>query len=56
MGDTEELELLRDLHWKVRRLFRYNGVDAKRANEAYAEVSEAMHKVNDFNDRMDDDG
>jgi hypothetical protein len=50
-----EIDLLRDLHWQVRRLMRYNGVDATRAGEAYEELRRRMYDLNDFYERMEDE-
>lgn len=53
--EKEELELLRELHWNARRVLRYNGVNAKRCNDYYDLFKESVYKVNDFNDRIEDD-
>ena len=51
----EELDLLRDLHYQSRGVLRYNGVDKERCVAYYERWREAVYKVNDLNDRIDDD-
>jgi hypothetical protein len=43
-----EIDLLRSIHTSARALMRYNGVDKKRADNAYDAMTSSVHKVNDF--------
>lgn len=51
---SEELILLRNLHYDVRGVARYNGVDKEKATEYYKSMTCSMHCVNDFNHRNED--
>ncbi len=53
--EKEELSLLRELHYNARGVLRYNGVDAKRCSDYYDRFKESVYKVNDFNDRIEDE-
>ena len=52
---NKENDLLRAVHHAARGVLRFNGVDAKRCNAYYAELVEAVGRVNDFDQSHDDD-
>ncbi len=50
-----EIELLRDVHWQARTVFRYDGVDKERTEQAVTALREATYSVNDFDQNCEND-
>lgn len=52
---SDELKLLRAVHYYARGVMRHNGVDEERTVEAYKAMACAVHCVNDFDNNCDDE-
>ena len=51
--ESEEINLLRNLHIMVRGVHRYNGVDPARYDEYVTGMQDAMALINDFHHRCE---
>lgn len=51
MDVAQEIELLREIHYRARQLMRYNGIDKERADAAYDALKNAVHAVNDYDNQ-----
>ncbi len=44
----KENNLLREVHWQARTVFRYDGIDKTRTEQAVKSLKDAVYKVNDY--------
>jgi hypothetical protein len=44
----KEIDLLRSVHWQARTVFRYDGIDKERTEQAVKALRDAVCLVNDF--------